>query len=392
MRLSNPATVPVAVAVIIGVLASPSKAALSPAASAETGIAVVAGSGERGVARDDVPASQTPMDNPTGVAVGPDGTVYVSDSGNHVVRSITRDGTVRTVAGTGRDGARAPEPKAGMKATDMPLAFPNDIAVGRDGTVFIADGGTIRVYALAPDGIISVRADESTGDGKLSSPMGAPSGLAVAPDGTLYIADRTNFQIIAVSPDGSVRVAAGGVGSAVTTAEGPATETPIGPVTGITVDAEGSLWISSAGNLLRVTGESLEPVAGDIGIVTTVSAGDDGIYLVDQPRRVIRRLTPDQRVDVVTTFADTQQPILWVAAAAAPQGPVYVVDNAANQVLAVHVDPIANDAPEPAPIRTWPYLASGMAVLILAILAMVWRVRRRQSPAHRETRDGVSHG
>ncbi|WP_435869526.1 hypothetical protein [Actinoplanes xinjiangensis] len=378
-------TVLAAAVAVVASLASPSVATPSFADSSEAGVTVFAGSGERGAAQEGVPAPRSPMNNPTGVAVGPDGTVYVSDSGNHLVRAVGTDGVIRTVAGTGRDGAGAPAPASGARATEVPLAFPSDLAIGRDGTVFIADGGTVRVYALKPDGTISVRADASTGNGILPSPMGAPSGLAVASDDTLYIADRTNFQVIALSPDGAVRLVAGGMGGAVSTAQGPATETPVGPVTGITIDAAGDLWLSSAGKLLRVSGTTLTPVAEDVGTATTVSAGADGVYIVDQPERVIRRLAPDHRVTVVTTFDDAQQPILWAAASFAPAGPIYVVDNAVNQVLAARATPITDSGAEPASDRTWPYFVGGVVALILAAVAAVWWVRRRQASVRRES-------
>jgi sugar lactone lactonase YvrE len=353
---------------------------------------VVAGSGDRGAAKDDVASSQTPMNNPTGVAVGPDGTVYVSDSGNHVVRAISTNGTIRTVAGTGQDGTRAPEPTAGAKATDVPLAFPNDLAVGRDGTVFIADGGTIRVYALAPDGTISVRADGNTGNGVLPSPMGAPSGLAVAPDDTLYIADRSNYQIIALSPDGAVRLAAGGMGGSVTDSSGPATETPVGPVTGIAADTGGDLWISSASSLLRLSGSTLTKVTEPVGSVSTVSAGRDGVYVVDQQARVVRRLTPDNRVSTVATFTPTQQPILWAAAGAAPDGPIYLVDNAANRVLAAAIAPAASGGPVPENNRSWWPYAVGAAALLAVLLIGARIVRRRRLEPHLRTETGADHG
>lgn len=396
MRFRNPATArrtvtAAAAAVIVVCLAAPSEAAPSPGASIGADIAVVAGSGDRGAAVEDVPAAQSPMNNPTGVAVGSDGTVYVSDSGNHLVRAIGTNGVIRTVAGTGQDGANAPEPAAGAKATDVPLAFPNDLAVDRDGTVFIADGRTTRVYALAPDGTISVRADGSTGNGVLPSPMGAPSGLAVAPDGTLYIADRSNYQIIALSPDGSVRLAAGGMGGSVTGSSGPATETPVGPVTGIAADASGDLWISSASSLLRLSGSTLTKVAEPVGSVATVSAGLDGVYVVDQQERAVRRLTPDNRVSTVATFAPTQQPILWAAAAAAPDGPIYLVDNAANRVLAAGIALAASDGPVPEDNRLWwPYVVGAVA-LVLALLIGARVVRRRRPESHLRAKTGADH-
>ena len=65
-------------------------------------VLAVAGNGEPGDA--DGPANEAQFSFPIGIAVGRDGTIYVADSGNHKVRKITPGGVVVTVAGTGQAG------------------------------------------------------------------------------------------------------------------------------------------------------------------------------------------------------------------------------------------------------------------------------------------------
>src|SRR5690606_5024082 len=111
---------------------------------------VVAGNGTAGSSGDGGPAVQASLGTPAGVAVGPDGTLYISDQGSHTVRAVSPDGVISTIAGTGRaapdSGAEIVE---GAAATEVDLRLPDALAVGADGTVYIADAGLLRVFALS---------------------------------------------------------------------------------------------------------------------------------------------------------------------------------------------------------------------------------------------------
>ena len=63
-------------------------------------ITTIVGSGEQGFSPDGTPAAEASLDTPQGVAVSAGGTVYFTDSANHLVRRITPDGTLETVAGS----------------------------------------------------------------------------------------------------------------------------------------------------------------------------------------------------------------------------------------------------------------------------------------------------
>jgi sugar lactone lactonase YvrE len=165
------------------------------------------------------------------------------------VRAITPDGTIKTVAGTGRQASGAEPVPAGAKGTDIALGSPSSLAVGADGTLYIADLATIRVYAMTADGVVSVRVGAGVGT-PLDPPMGPPTGLAAAPDGTVYVGDHDNNRILAVAPGGAVSVVAGNGSLTAAAAGGPATQVPVGAPNGLAVDAVGDLWISG-GLLLR---------------------------------------------------------------------------------------------------------------------------------------------
>ncbi len=71
----------------------------------------VAGSGEPGDSGDGGPAGTAMLSSPSGVALGDDGSIYIADTSNHRIRKVNSRGTVTTVAGTGErgfGGERAP--------------------------------------------------------------------------------------------------------------------------------------------------------------------------------------------------------------------------------------------------------------------------------------------
>jgi sugar lactone lactonase YvrE len=185
-----------------------------PAAYADTVLEVVAGTGTAGSPGDGGPSSAAHLDHPTGVAVAPDRTVYISDAGNRTVRAVSPAGTITTVAGTGRAGAGAGTVPEGAIATRVDLGLPASLAVGPDRTVYIADAGLFLVLALSPDGRLSVLAGNGrrgdTGDGgpATKAALGSPRGLAAAPDGTVYIADPDNQRVRAVSRGGTIAMVA----------------------------------------------------------------------------------------------------------------------------------------------------------------------------------------
>ena len=142
---------------------------------------------------------------PSCVVVTPDGIVYVSErgatgsSGGNRIRKVLTDGTIVTIAGTGAAGFSGD----GAAATDAQLSGPRGLALGPDGSVYVVDQGNNRIRRITTDGLIQTVIGGGTKaieDGKLATDvaLNAPDGIAMGPDGTLYIA--TMSTVFRVAP------------------------------------------------------------------------------------------------------------------------------------------------------------------------------------------------
>src|SRR5439155_25388789 len=105
---------------------------------------------------DGGPATLARLAQPVGMAVGPDGALYIADSGNYRVRRVGTDGIIRTIAGTNI----CCTPGDGGPAANAYLDYPEAVAVGPDGSVYIAT--TYRIRRVGPDGIINTLAGNGT--------------------------------------------------------------------------------------------------------------------------------------------------------------------------------------------------------------------------------------
>jgi uncharacterized protein (TIGR03663 family) len=126
---------------------------------------------------------------PWGVAVGPDGSVYVTDTWNHRVQRFTAEGEFISMWGF-----------FGQGETPLALWGPRDIAVDTQGQVFITDTGNKRVVVYDADGNFITQFGSS---GYEPGQFDEPVGVAVDDDGLVYIADTWNQRIQIMAPDDS---------------------------------------------------------------------------------------------------------------------------------------------------------------------------------------------
>ena len=162
--------------------------------TADGAVSTLAGDGTPGFAGDGGPAEAAKLSRwVEGLAVGPDGSLYIGDSNNGRIRRVGADGVITTVAGGGQE---SPD-HAGRPGGDVWLRSPGALAASQDGTVRFADG-TGFVLALGPDGDVARIAGEEmpmpTFASRAANFAADPSlpgarGLALAPNGDLLVSD-----------------------------------------------------------------------------------------------------------------------------------------------------------------------------------------------------------
>jgi hypothetical protein len=183
--------------------------------SAVTGAttSTVAGSYEgTGDTGDNGPAVASTLTEPAGLAVDDAGDVFVADTEDNVIREVTRAGVIKRVAGNGVEGYSGD----GGRATRAELDSPQSVAVDRDGDLFIADTGNNVIREVSPRGTIATFAGDGRpgyvgGDDRraTSARLTAPTGVAVDAFGNVYIADTGNNVIRRVSTSGLITTVAG---------------------------------------------------------------------------------------------------------------------------------------------------------------------------------------
>ena len=156
-------------------------------------VTTLAGNGTRGFADD--PGANAQFAYPAGVAVAPNGTVYVTDDDNNRIRAVNpATGAVTTLAGSGTAGF------ADGPSNTAQFDNPSGVAVAPGGTVYVADRYNHRIRAINPTtGAVTTLAGSGTagfadGPGDTAQFTG-PIGLTVAPNGTVYLGDYFNHRI-----------------------------------------------------------------------------------------------------------------------------------------------------------------------------------------------------
>jgi len=206
---------------------------------------------------------------PFAIAVGPDGSVYITDE-NRVIRRVGPDGIITTFAGGGEV-----YPATGP-ATEIELAAADDVAVGPDGDVYIQD--SCQVVRVDTAGMASVVAGDLDTCGEFGGDGGPATqaslygeGIAVGPDGSLYLADSGNYRIRRITPDGTINTIAGNGTEGFSGDGGDATSAQIGYVALLTVADDGSVYIADDldAHCRRI---------GPDGIITTVAGAGWDVF------------------------------------------------------------------------------------------------------------------
>jgi sugar lactone lactonase YvrE len=265
------------------------------------------------------------------LAVGADGTLYVSARDVRTLWAIAPDGARKAMAGT--DGP-----------ADRTQILPDALAAGTDGTLFVSDSDNGLVWALSPNGgtrrLGGATLDSQGGTDLRNVALNQPVGAAFAANGDLLMTEGGNHSIVRFDGHALTRLSKGGHGDAGD--GGPVAEALFGNPSGLAVH-QGEIYV--------VDGERgrLRKVAADGTITTLVGPG--------VPR--VGGLERGERVDA---------PLYGLSdggLAIDPAGRPYFTRNATYQVLRLATDGKV-EAPIGAPPSIWGHDQANSAAGILA--------------------------
>ena len=249
---------------------------------------------------DGAPATQGLLKRPLGVATDSSGNVYIADTGDNLIREVTTDGLIHSIAGDGYPGYYGED----GPATTAELHTPSDVAVDSSSNVWIAD--TVNEYIreiVASTGYIHHMVGNNgtpnpgpgtegySGDNASSqlATLYSPVGVALDSSANLYIVEQgdsrvreVNYQSNTVTfPGTNLKVQSGWIETVVGTnvvgfnaSNTTANQTPLNYPTGMSVDSSGNMYIADTLNLRvrKVNNNSIGTVAGN-GLL---SYGGDG--------------------------------------------------------------------------------------------------------------------
>lgn len=219
---------------------------------------------EGGFSGDGGPGPEAEVNNPVGLLVAPDDQVYVADAYNARVRRINPDGTVTTVAGNGLlpDAERPDGQSADGPALETPLGEPTSLALGTDGDLLISTARPERIYRLTGDQELRMLAERSSESADPETPaeealLPSAQDLAVDAAGVLRLTSVRGIVTIgdtASEPDGqqALRVASGDI----TAVAGSSTVSRVLP--------DGRTVLVAGGGTLRPTDEAVPALGLDL--------------------------------------------------------------------------------------------------------------------------------
>ena len=290
-------------------------------------ITTIAGTGSAGYNGDNIPGTQAQLNTPWRVTMDPAGNLYIADAVNDRIRKLAPNGIITTVAGNGNPGYSGD----GGPAINATLRIPEQAEIDVFGNMYIADSGNNVIRKVSVNGTITTVAGNGfgastgnangegggyTGDGgpATKAELNLPISLALDPSDNLWISDQGNNVLRYVSAaTGIITTVAGQDNDYNYTGDGgPATAATFNGLAGIARDSAGNIYVTDYGNnVLRVvlTDGTIETVAGngkmgflgngvpalqgEMDSLRQVAVGTFGdISIADSLNNAIRKLTP----------------------------------------------------------------------------------------------------
>jgi streptogramin lyase len=256
------------------------------------------------------------LTSPTGIAVGPDDSLYFSEPSLNRIRKVTPDGTVSVFVGTGTSG---------LINGQTPRFFnPDGLFMDSNNILYVADTSNNVIRMVNQTGFTSTVAGTGlsgfvNGAGN-SSRFNSPTGL-IMKDGLIYVADFGNRRIRLINSTNHVSTFAG-AGQAGSD-DGPALQAKFNGPRGITVDSNGNVYVSEYLNhvirMINTTGY-VSTLAGTVGTSGYTNGydlntefyrpyhllwKDEYLYVADSSNGRIRRISNETFIPVASTTETT---------------------------------------------------------------------------------------
>lgn len=323
-------------------------------------VSTFAGSGIKGFADGSGTAAQ--FGAPAAIAIDANGTLFVADLGNNLIRKVSSSGSVSTLAGNRIAGHV--DSTNGLAAEFL---YPSGIGVDAQGNCYVGDQSNNMIRKLSPSGAVSTLAGNGAGgyqDGSgTAAKFFSPSGLAVDSLGNIFVADWGNSIIRKVTPLGMVSSFAGNLN--VGLVDGSGTGARLDRPNDAAFDKSGNLYVADsynnairkitpAGQVSTFAGTGQKGFADGAADSAQFSDptgialdGAGNIYVADYGNYRIRMITPSGRVSTVAGLstagtadgnAATAQFEAPIGLALDAKGNIYVADYRSNTIRLITME------------------------------------------------------